>query len=133
MRKLVFSALALAGLVQSSGCIIGDDDPEGFFTLSWMVTLNGAASTCDDAGVAQVEVLVTLEGTTQGTADHFPCNNLSDTTFGLEPGFYAVQVNALDANDDAIATGDVETDWEIIDGETTNLGSYTLAITGGAL
>lgn len=131
MRKLVYSALALAGLSLSSGCIIGGGDPEGTFELAWNVFLDGAPSTCDDAGVAQVELLVTLEGTTQGTADHFPCNNGSGETFGLEPGFYTIQVNALDANDDAIATGAPESGHEVIDGAVTDLGTFNIDIEGG--
>src|SRR5688500_18375638 len=101
MKKLVLTALAIAGLSQTMGCIISDDEPsdEGTMELAWTVTLNGAAvDSCDEVGAAEVEVLTT-DSLGNGLADQFPCNNFQGETFGLVEDTYTVVVSILDANE----------------------------------
>jgi len=135
MRNLVFSALAIAGLTQASGCIIGGGSDDGTFSLTW--TLEDPAGnllTCSEAGADQVELLVTLQGTTQGTADRWDCNDAGGQTFALTPGFYDFEVNALQGTGDAataIGFGGSGLG-EIVADADTDLGHFDIVIDGGS-
>lgn len=121
MKKLVFAALVLGGLMQATGCVIssGDDDT-GAFHAQWTLIGRYAADpetpsdtvlTCDDAGVASIAVHslpasgLDCDPNFAGNecVDVFDCIDGNGHTAPLFADTYTVWMEALDINDDPIA------------------------------
>jgi hypothetical protein len=101
MRKLVWMALALAGISQAAGCIFTSEDDGAAFHASWTFTVNGSApnssqEACDALGATWFSVLST-DTLGNATDDQFPCPNLEGTTGDLVPDTYVIVESLLDA------------------------------------
>jgi hypothetical protein len=121
MKKLVFAALVLGGLMQATGCVISsDDDDTGVFHAQWTLIGRYAADpetpsdtvlTCDDAGVASIAVHslpssgLDCDPNFAGNecVDVFDCIDGNGHTAPLFADTYTVWMEALDINDDPIA------------------------------
>jgi hypothetical protein len=121
MKKLVFAALMIGGLMQATGCIIssGDDDT-GTFSAQWTLIERYAADpnnpsdtvvTCDDAGVVSIAVHslpssgLDCDPNFGGNecVDVFTCNDSNGVTAPLIADTYTVWMEALDASDTPVA------------------------------
>lgn len=70
----------------------------GTLALTWAVTVNGAASSCQQvAGATQVLVEVFPFGTTDGTSITLPCPDKAGSVSDLSEGRYSVSVSLADA------------------------------------
>ena len=129
MRKLVWMALALAGISQAAGCIFTSDDGAAFHA-SWSVTINGAqpptaADGCDALGAAKFSVLST-DSLGNGVDDRFPCTRGEGTTGDLAPDTYTIVLAMLDGADAAIPGTQVGPDsYDLFDGEITEIMPVT--------
>ena len=66
------------------------------FSLSWSVLVGGVPATCDQAGAAEVE-LVVMQGSSQVLDLAFPCSAYAGFSPAILPGTYSVRVNLLDS------------------------------------
>lgn len=112
MRKLAFTVVALAGLMQATGCIfITDDEDGGYIHGDWTLEVEGGGPiTCAEVNADYVSFLSTLEGTTDGIDEMFDCSAGQGMTGLLSEGSYTVSVTLWqDPNGDTTDVGGVLT------------------------
>jgi len=108
-------------------------DDGGFFLFDWELRgeTSGAPLSCADVLSDGVEILSTLNGTSQAVSDIFPCEQRSAYTGALIAGTYTVSIAALNAQDQAIGTAPALTNKAIqAPNKITDLGLIQIPITG---
>lgn len=108
-------------------------DDGGYFYFDWQLRgmTTGTMLTCADALADGVDITVTLNGTSAGTTDVFPCTQGGGYTAGLIAGSYTVSIAALDTSDRSIGTVPAMTNKPIqAVNKTTDLGLVMIPITG---
>lgn len=108
-------------------------DDGGYFFFDWELRgeVSGQALSCADVQSSGVEILSTLNGTTDAVSDIFPCEQRSAYTGALLAGTYTVSISALDAADASIGTAPALTNKAIqAPNKVTDLGLVQIPITG---
>ena len=103
----------------------------GYFLFDWQLRGADTNQSLACGGIGSVEILSTLSGETEAFGDKFSCRDGSGLTAGLLNGAYTVSVQALDANDRALATAPTLTSKAIRDrNQITDLGLITIPVQG---
>lgn len=108
-------------------------DDGGFMYADWALRgeTTGTQLTCADALAGKVDILVTLNGTSQGTSTELPCTDGGGYTAGLIAGTYSVSIAALDSSGRSIGTVPTITNKTVsAPNKTTDLGLIMIPITG---
>ncbi len=138
MKKLVFAALMLGGLAQTTGCIITSDDDDdddvvntAQFDVTWDLTEGESevAAACADWGIETIQV---VSAPTTGTEyiDLYNCTDGFNATDPLPLGDYTVWVNALDAGDNMVAQSNSQMSTLDLGGDLVPL-TFSFPVDGG--
>jgi hypothetical protein len=137
MKKLVFAALMLGGLAQTTGCIITSDDDDddvintAQFDVTWNLTegASEAAAACADWGITTIQV---VSAPTVGSEyiDLYDCIDGYNATAPLPLGDYTVWVNALDSSDYMVAQSNSQAATLDLGGELVPL-TFDFPVDGG--
>src|SRR5688572_30503031 len=101
----------------------------GAFSFAWEITLDTQPASCLEAGVATIELESSDDNEDGGMdvlVETYACETMSATTSLHEPNIYSISVTALDGSGGFLARVlDVD---ECFEGQTTDLGTYVLAV-----
>jgi hypothetical protein len=107
MRERTLWLVGLAGLLGSSGCIVGDDGGNSQFYVQWSLAyVGGGAVSCDLADTPTVELTMTNTGTNQMFVDSFPCSAAGGQSRNLPPGHYEVAIALKDRAGEVVSTNE---------------------------
>ena len=106
-------------------------DDGGFFYFDWVLrgAVSGSMLVCDPS--ESVEIVSTLNGTSQAKSDIFDCVQGGGYTGGLIAGTYTLSIAALNAQDQSIGTVPALTNKQIAaPSKITDLGLIMIPIDG---
>ncbi len=125
MKKGILALLGACAL-SSGGCFTGDD-PEGRFSLTWSITIDGFPGQCDEVGGATVEVIATHLDSGDEFVDLFDCEDFGATTSQVPAGPYEVEISLLDGAGVQLNAVPIILDPDVFDDETVSLGNFEFA------
>lgn len=123
--KKGFLGLFAVGALALGGCFVSD--PEGTFSLTWSISVDGFAGTCAEVGGDVVQVIATNNNSGDGFSDTFRCNAFAGTTAPMPTGDYTVVIKLLDNSNHQLNSVNLVMQHQLFDGDNVGLGNFQFA------